>query len=162
MAAIPEEFPLVFAIFLSLGAWRLTRKGVLVRRLASVETLGATTVVCVDKTGTLTRGTFELDALVPLSDSERELLEAAALACELQPQDPLERAILQRCGRQTCEAQSMRAQWSLAVDHPFDTGGRHMTHVWRRPDGAWVVAAKGALEGILEHCAATPAERAAA
>ncbi|MES1209954.1 MAG: HAD-IC family P-type ATPase, partial [Pseudomonadota bacterium] len=56
MSAAPEEFPLVFTLYLSLGAWRLSRVGVLVRRLASVETLGSTTVICTDKTGTLTRG----------------------------------------------------------------------------------------------------------
>ena len=73
MSAAPEEFPLVFTLFLSVGAWRLTKHGVLVRRLASVETLGSTTVICTDKTGTLTKGEFVLDRLVPLAgSSERE------------------------------------------------------------------------------------------
>jgi Ca2+-transporting ATPase len=58
MAAVPEEYPLVLTLFLSVGAWRLGRRGMLVRRLASVETLGSTTVICTDKTGTLTAGHF--------------------------------------------------------------------------------------------------------
>ncbi len=60
MAAIPEEFPIVLTLFLSVGAWRLASRGMLVRRLASVETLGSTTVICTDKTGTLTRGEFQM------------------------------------------------------------------------------------------------------
>ena len=60
MAAIPEEFPIVLTLFLSAGAWRLASRGMLVRRLASVETLGSTTVICTDKTGTLTRGEFQM------------------------------------------------------------------------------------------------------
>ena len=69
MAAIPEEFPIVLTLFLSAGAWRLASRGMLVRRLASVETLGSTTVICTDKTGTLTRGEFQMTrhlALAPV------------------------------------------------------------------------------------------------
>ena len=145
MAAIPEEFPLVFTLFLALGAYRLSSRGVLVRRLASVETLGSTTVVCVDKTGTLTRGSFALEALTPLDGAtQEELLDTAALACELEPADPMERAILARAGSQPIA-------WQLVEDYPFEPAGKHMTHLWRR-GGDYRVAAKGALEGILEHC----------
>jgi Ca2+-transporting ATPase len=159
MAAVPEEFPLAFALFLSLGAWRLARRGVLVRRLASVETLGATTVICADKTGTLTRGTFDLDVLVPLGASETELLTAALLACEEKPEDPLERSIVDRVRRDGVSVAELRARWTLARDYAFDPAGRHMTHVWRGRDGAWVVASKGALEGVLEHCRVTVEQR---
>ncbi|HEX9604900.1 MAG TPA: cation-translocating P-type ATPase [Myxococcales bacterium] len=159
MAAVPEEFPLAFALFLSLGAWRLARRGVLVRRLASVETLGATTVICADKTGTLTRGTFDLDVLVPLEASETELLAAALLACEEKPEDPLERSILERVRRDGMSVPELRARWTLSRDYPFDPVGRHMTHVWHGADGAWVVVCKGALEGVLEHCRITPEQR---
>src|SRR5678816_4765367 len=95
MAAIPEEFPMVLTLFLSVGAWRLAERGMLVRRLASVETLGSTTVICTDKTGTLTRGRFEHETHVPLLGATGdEVLEAAVLACERQPVDPMERAIV--------------------------------------------------------------------
>src|SRR5207344_1502723 len=96
MAAIPEEFPIVLTLFLSAGAWRLAARGMLVRRLASVETLGSTTVICTDKTGTLTRGEFQLTEHVVIDPgmSEREFLEAAVLACERHPADAMERAIV--------------------------------------------------------------------
>jgi P-type Ca2+ transporter type 2C len=165
MAAIPEEFPLVLTIFLSLGALRLTRHGVLVRRLASVETLGSTTVLCVDKTGTLTFGKFALEAHEPLGPnvSESALLEAAALACEIRAEDPLDKAIVTHCAEHGVDVESLHRNWTLAYDHDFDPAGRHMSHVWnRRGGGGARIVAKGALEGVLEHCSATEAERLAA
>jgi Ca2+-transporting ATPase len=162
MAAIPEEYPLVLTLFLSVGAWRLGRKGVLVRRLASVETLGSTTVICTDKTGTLTAGHFELDEVVCLDParSEEAVLEHAVLASEPAPQDPMERAIDVRAAAAGVEPASVRAAWRLTADHDFDPIGKHMSHGWTSADGARaVVAAKGALEGILEHCRVTPEER---
>ena len=95
MAAIPEEFPIVLTLFLSAGAWRLASRGMLVRRLASVETLGSTTVICTDKTGTLTRGEFQMTRHLDLAPavSEQDVLEASVLACERHPTDAMERAI---------------------------------------------------------------------
>jgi Ca2+-transporting ATPase len=167
IASIPEEFPLVFTIFLSMGAYRLSRRGVLVRRLASVETLGSTTVVCTDKTGTLTAGQFALDAHRLLSPraSEERLLEAALLACEPEPTDTMERSIVAHCREHGLRAEPILASWRLAYDHDFDPVGKHMSHVWRRvaPGGdAWRICAKGALEGVLEHCDLAPGERARA
>ena len=93
MAAIPEEFPIVLTLFLSAGAWRLASRGMLVRRLASVETLGSTTI-CTDK-GTLTRGEFQMTRHLALAPavSEQDVLEASVLACERHPTDAMERAI---------------------------------------------------------------------
>jgi Ca2+-transporting ATPase len=165
IAAIPEEFPLVFTLFLTLGAWRLSRRGVLVRRLASVETLGSTTVICTDKTGTVTAGEFALDAHQTLGTgvSEAELLEAAALACEPDPQDPMERALLAHAREHGVRVAELHQRWHLVHDYDFDPVGKHMSHVWRRRDpGAGLpfrIVAKGALEGVLEHCAPGPAER---
>ncbi|BDG08706.1 cation-translocating P-type ATPase [Anaeromyxobacter paludicola] len=162
MAAMPEEFPLVFTLFLSLGAWRLSRRGVLVRRLASIETLGSTTVICTDKTGTVTTGQFTLAEQAPLGEGvgEDALLEAALLACEPEPVDPMERAIAARAGERRREAVGARGGWRLVRDHDFDPVGKHMSHVWRVPGGARErVAAKGALEGILQHCRLGPGER---
>jgi len=89
MASVGEEFVLVLTLFLSVGAYRLSRKGVLVRRINCVETLGSTTVICLDKTGTLTAGSYELGVHVPLASglSEMELLQFAVLACEPQARD---------------------------------------------------------------------------
>ena len=167
MAGVPEEFPLVFTLFLSMGAWRLSRHGVLVRRLASVETLGSTTVICTDKTGTLTAGQFTLGTCLPwgAETSEAALLEAAVLASEPQPADTMERAILARARDHGIVPDTLYARWRLVVDYPFDSVGKHMSHVWKQTlqDGQriWRVAAKGALEGLLEHCTFAPEEQTA-
>ena len=163
MAAIPEEFPLVFALFLSLGAYRLSKRGVLVRRLASVETLGSTTVICTDKTGTLTTGVFALDEHAAFANrmSDAQLLERACLACEPNPQDTMDRAIAAHCATHGVSLNEVQANWSLVYDYDFDPRGKHMTHVWQnRTNHRYRIVSKGALEGVLEHCAATPAERA--
>jgi P-type Ca2+ transporter type 2C len=164
MSAAPEEFPLVFTLFLSVGAWRLTKRGVLVRRLASVETLGSTTVICTDKTGTLTRGQFVLDQIVPFAGAtEVELLETAVLASELPASDPMEKAIITTAERLGVSVARASSAWRLIRDHDFDPVGKHMSHVWRSVADASAVAivAKGALEGILEHAKASDAERRA-
>lgn len=164
MSAVGEEFLLVLTLFLSVGAWRLSRHGVLVRRLASVETLGATTVICLDKTGTLTSGQYSLQAGLPLGEgvTEQSLLEAAVLACEPNAADAMERAILKYCAQRGVDVARLHERWRLVYDHPFDPVGKHMSHVWRRDDlegGAqFIVVAKGAIEGILEHCEIAPAE----
>jgi len=162
MAAIPEEYPLVLTLFLSVGAWRLGRRGMLVRRLASVETLGSTTVICTDKTGTLTAGQFVLDEALSLANAvdEKALLELAVLASEVAPVDPMERAIDTRAAAKGVDVVKLRSDWRLANDHDFDPVGKHMSHGWRSADGTRSrVAAKGALEGILEHCTVTPEGR---
>ena len=161
MAAVPEEFPLVLTLFLSLGAVRLARGGVLVRRLAAVEALGATTVICLDKTGTLTRGVFELDEHRALLADDAELLEAATLACEPAPDDALELAIVAHATGHGVRAADLHARWQLVADYPFERAGKHMTHVWQQGATCRVVM-KGALEGVLEHCTSTDEQRATA
>ena len=158
MAAAPEEFPLVFTVFLSIGAARLARRGLLVRRLVTVEALGSTTVICIDKTGTLTHGRFDLDEHLALAGDDAGLLEAAAFACEPVPDDAMELAIVRHCGEHGLAVAPLHRDARLVGDHPFEAAGRHMTHVWQRGE-RWTVAIKGALEGVLEHCAITAAER---
>ena len=153
MSAVGEEFLLVLTMFLSLGAYRLSRRGVLVRRLASVETLGSTTVICLDKTGTLTAGEFALEQHVALGAeiSEDALLEAAALACEPQATDMMERKILAHCAEHGIDVDALHARWRLVHDYAFDPVGKHMSHVWSSVGGdgnAQRIVAKGALEGI--------------
>lgn len=162
MSAVSEEFLLVLTIFLSLGAWRLSRLGVLAKRLASVESLGATTVICLDKTGTLTAGDFVLSEHRPLEDGigEDDLLEAAVLACEPDPADSIERTIVAHCAEHRVDVAAIHSRWRLIYDHPFDLVGKHMSHVWRARDGSRDrIVAKGALEGILEHCTLSDSER---
>jgi Ca2+-transporting ATPase len=166
MAALPEEFPLILTLFLSASAWRLTRHGLLVRRLACVETLGATTVICTDKTGTLTHGAFEavehgvLDAAL----GETAFLEAALLACERHPADPMEQALVRYARARGVDHDEVIARHELVRDYDFDPVGKHMSHVWREAEsGLSIVAAKGAIEGVLAHVAADdPARQALA
>ncbi len=165
MAAIPEEFPIVLTLFLSVGAWRLASHGMLVRRLASVETLGSTTVICTDKTGTLTRGEFQMTRHLALSPelSEQDLLATAVLACERHPTDAMERAIGAYAGARGVSTATLDAQWTLVRDYDFDSVGKHMSHVWQaRNDKNYLVAAKGALEGILAHSRLDDSTRRAA
>jgi Ca2+-transporting ATPase len=154
MAAIPEEFAIVLTLFLSAGAWRLASRGMLVRRLASVETLGSTTVICTDKTGTLTRGEFQMTRHLALAPavSEQDVLEASVLACERHPTDAMERAIGAYAAARGVSPANLDARWTLVRDYDFDSVGKHMSHVWQAMDhDGYMVAAKGALEGILAH-----------
>jgi P-type Ca2+ transporter type 2C len=167
MSAVSEEFLIVLTIFLSLGAWRLSQHGVLVKRLASVETLGATTVICLDKTGTLTRGDFTLAFVQAAAGkiSESALLEIAMLACEPDPADSIDRTIIAYCAGHGIDVPAVQRRWQLIRDHPFDPIGKHMSHVWschHDDTGRTIqrVVAKGALEGVLAHCSITSDERA--
>jgi P-type Ca2+ transporter type 2C len=156
IAAIPEEFPMVYTLYLGLGAWRLAKDNVMIRRLPGVETLGSTTVICSDKTGTMTLGTLEVGALatgrgavVDHDGAEAiKLLEAAVLASEPDPFDPLEVAIVARAVASGIDIDRLHHDGELVNDYPFDTAGKYLSHVWRT-GGQWVIAAKGSLEGIL-------------
>lgn len=145
MAAIPEEIPVVATLYLGLGAWRLARDHALIRRLSGVETLGMTTVICTDKTGTLTEGRIRLVDVIPFDDaSEREVLEASVLASEPEPFDPLERAIVAAAGERGVDVISLQGG-RLVRDHAFDPGGKYVSHVWDR-GGAPFTFAKGSPE----------------
>jgi Ca2+-transporting ATPase len=149
MAILPEEFPVVLTIFLALGAWRISRHGVLTRRMPAIETLGAATVLCVDKTGTLTENRMALvDTMAADGDAAR-VREAAALACELEPFDSMERAIVEAAG---ADAQALRSSWTLDHDYPLTPDFLAVCHAWLSPSGSRRVVIKGAPETVLELC----------
>jgi Ca2+-transporting ATPase len=144
MAIVPEEFPVVLTVFLALGAWRISRHGVLTRRMPAIEMLGAATVLCVDKTGTLTENRMAV------LDTPQETVDAAALACELDALDPMDRAIVARAGE---DALRVRQGWRLERDYPLTDGFLAMCHAWRAPGGgALRIAVKGAPETVLALC----------
>ena len=171
MAILPEEFPLVLTVFLALGAWRIGRQGVLTRRIPAVEMLGATTVLCVDKTGTLTENRMSVAEVFydgawhkpnTQTTGASALLEAAALASEVDPFDPMERAILLAAETAAPAASIVRRDWRLEADYPLHAGFLAICHGWRSAQGESRVAIKGAPETVLALCALDAAARAAA
>lgn len=147
MSMLPEEFPLVLAVFMTMGAWRISRARVLTRKAAAIEALGAATVLCTDKTGTLTLNQMEVAECAPAAGLSRSaLLQNAALACTPEAIDPMDRAILQARTRFD-DGQALVRSYGLSPELLA------VTQVWRRPgDPELLVAAKGAPEAILELC----------
>ncbi|MCX5769480.1 MAG: cation-translocating P-type ATPase, partial [Candidatus Hydrogenedentes bacterium] len=167
MAIMPEEFPVVLSIFLALGAWRISQKNVLTRRMPAVETLGAATVLCVDKTGTLTQnkmsvsklfardGFFDVDysneGLLP--EPFHEILEYSILASHKDPFDPMEKAFRALGDRYLANTEHLHDDWTLQQEYPLSQDLLAMSHVWRSPDARdYVIAAKGAPEAIADLC----------
>ena len=168
MAVLPEEFPVILTIFLALGAWRISRRRVLTRRMPAIETLGAATVLCTDKTGTLTLNRMSVSriafaersvALNGASDDAevQALLEIAVLASHPDPFDPMERAI-HAAGALAAPAMLARhAGWSLEREYPLAPDLLAFTQAWRTGDGGpLLLAAKGAPEAIAGLCGLSP------
>ncbi|MEV4777719.1 cation-translocating P-type ATPase [Burkholderia sp. LMU1-1-1.1] len=172
MAVLPEELPVVLTLFLGVGAWRLARQKVLARSAPAIELLGATTILCVDKTGTLTVNRMELARLwteeggddncaggVPLPPAARALLENAVLASHRTAYDPMEAAIANAGARLL--AGVPHGDWRLIDDYPLSPQLFAMSRVWQAPgEAACRVVAKGAPEAIVELCHLDPARAA--
>lgn len=172
MSLLPEEFPVVLTVFLALGAWRISRKRVLTRNMPAVETLGATTVLCVDKTGTLTQNQMSLRMLAvpgcavdlaelsgPLPEAVHLLLEHAILASKPDPFDPMERALRDAGDRLLGGTEHLHPTWSLAREYPLTPELLAVSHAWTTDDGSLQVASKGAPEAIAALCGLDPAQR---
>jgi len=164
MSLLPEEFPMVLTIFLVMGAWRISRARVLTRRSATIETLGAATVMCTDKTGTLThnrmsiaelsvgRETFVPGASVP-EPKFLMLLEAGILASEQHPFDPMEIAFHDLGAKLLTDTGLLHPDWTLARQYGLSADLLAMSQVWKRGDlPGHIVAAKGAPEAIARLC----------
>lgn len=147
MAMIPEEFPVILTVFLSMGAWRLAKKQSLVRRLPSVETLGAVSVLCVDKTGTITMNKMAVREAWPVDGEPEHLCRIMGMACETKAYDPMEKAILAYCESRNISKEELFAG-ELVLEYPFTNESRMMGHVWKDQTGT-VVTAKGSPESIL-------------
>ncbi|WP_409052674.1 cation-translocating P-type ATPase [Variovorax sp. GrIS 2.14] len=175
IALLPEELPMVLTLFLGLGAWRLSREKVLARSIPAVELLGATTVLCVDKTGTLTanrmtvrrlwseaavhdmerdtvRDSAKADA-TPLQEELHGVLEYAVLASHRRAFDPMESAIGEAGQHLLAHTEHLHTDWTLIDDYPLSPEMLAMSRVWQSPDlRALLIAAKGAPEAIVDLC----------
>lgn len=181
MAMLPEEYPVVLTVFPALGARRLSKEGVLTRRINAIETLGATTVLCSDKTGTLTEnrmtvthlaaGGVELKARLaldslpdgPLPEAFHTLVEYSILASVVDTLDPMEQAFHQLGERCLANTEHLHQDWTLVKTYALSPEMRAMSHVWSGPgakDGSQTVAAKGAPEAVMDLCHLDAATRA--
>ena len=167
MSLLPEEFPVVLTVFLAIGAWRMSFKHVLTRRIAALEALGAATVLAADKTGTITRNrmavrrlaadtrVLEVDpnASVELPEEFHEIVEFAVLASHRDPFDPMERAIRDLGLASLARTEHWHEDWTLEREYPLSRTILAVSHAWRSRNGEdFVVAAKGAPEAIVDLC----------
>jgi Ca2+-transporting ATPase len=158
MSLLPEEIPVVLTVFLALGAWRMAQKNVLTRRMPAIESLGAATVLCVDKTGTLTLNRmracrlwaedefYEVDGIQETSLPQRfhELVRFAVLASESDPFDPMEKAF-KELGDRFLDPSVNGVNWALAHEYSLAPELLAMSHVWRTAaNQKHVIATKGA------------------
>ena len=157
MSMIPEEFPVILTVFLSMGAWRLAKKQSLVRKLPSVETLGAVSVLCVDKTGTITLNQMTVQETWAIDGNEVNLSEIMGLACETNTYDPMEKAMLAHCEKLGIPKAHLFGG-KLLSEYAFTHELKMMGHIWRH-EGEIIIAAKGSPEHILTICQLTDTER---
>ncbi|MCX6659594.1 MAG: cation-translocating P-type ATPase [Candidatus Bathyarchaeota archaeon] len=167
MAILPEEFPVVLTVFLALGAWRLSRNNVLTRNAPAIEALGAATVLCVDKTGTLTENKMSVYVFFsngqtyyphstkasPIPEPFHELVEFSILACKRDPFNPMEKALIRFGEIDLVGTAHLHGDWELLQEYPLSQQLLVMSNVWRSRDGAeYIIAAKGAPEDIADLC----------
>jgi P-type Ca2+ transporter type 2C len=159
MSILPEEIPVAFTTFMALGAWRLMKMGIVVKQMKTVETLGSATVICTDKTGTITENKMSLAKLFLLSTKkitepnglltldEKEIIELAMWASEPIPFDPME-VSLHRAYNDTVENDE-RPSYKLVHEYPLGGKPPMMTHIFKNHNGKQIIAAKGAPEAIM-------------
>ncbi len=167
MAILPEEFPVVLTIFLALGAWRISRKNVLTRRSHAIQALGSTTVLCVDKTGTLTLNQMSVAKIFAgndffnikpgktehLPENFHELIEFSILASQRDPFDPMEKSLKELGDEALKETEHLHEDWQLVQEYSLSQELLAMSHVWQSPDGEdYIIASKGAPEAVADLC----------
>jgi Ca2+-transporting ATPase len=176
MSMLPEEFPVVLTVFMAMGAWRISRARVLTRRAAAIETLGSATVLCTDKTGTLTENRMSIaelrlksdevfrlrDPQATMPEAFHQLVEFGLLASAKDPFDPMDKAF-HELGRQALAGTSRLhgPEWTIVKAYGLRPDLLAMSQVWRAADGQqdFIVASKGAPEAMAELCHLGAAER---
>ncbi|MFA6553488.1 MAG: cation-translocating P-type ATPase [Patescibacteria group bacterium] len=173
MSALPEEFPVVMTVFLALGAWRISQRNVLTRRIPAVETLGSATVLCTDKTGTITQNKMAVaaacvnDSCHTISSEQRampeelhSLVEYAILASPPDPFDPMEKAMRELGERAFGHEGHMHGNWQQIREYPLSDKLLSVARAWMTPKkDLYIVAAKGAPEAIADLCHLSSAVR---
>lgn len=166
MSLLPEEFAVVMTVFLALGAWRISKHNVLTRRVPAVETLGAITVLCVDKTGTLTENKMMLKSLwikgnifnlqnkkEKINKEYQKLVEYGLLASPPNPFDPMEKAIQNSAQKVLEKDEFIHDGWILQKEYPLSDKLLIMSNAWRfSKEEKYLVAAKGSPEAIADLC----------
>jgi P-type Ca2+ transporter type 2C len=165
MAMLPEEFPVVLTIFLAMGAWRMSKKNILTRKPAAVETLGSATVLCTDKTGTLTQnkmtvtrlfnGTDLTDTLSgnTFTDPFHEIIEYGILSSQANPFDPMERAIIKTGDQYLKNSEHIHTGWKMEKEYPLSKELLAMSRVFSNTGTKQqIIATKGAPEAIFDLC----------
>jgi Ca2+-transporting ATPase len=165
MSILPEEFPVVLTVFLAIGAWRMSRKKVLARKNTAIQSLGSATVLCSDKTGTITlnkmtlRTLYANDSSLWISQTSgmpsefHEVIEYGVLASQKEPFDPMEKALTEMGAHSLGHTHHIHKNWTLLKEYPLCPTLLSVSHVWDSPDKKeHIVAAKGAPESIAELC----------
>lgn len=169
MSVLPEEIPVAFTTFMALGAWRLMKLGIVVKQMKTVETLGSATIICVDKTGTITENRMKLAKLFTmqsgitnvaggeLTDTEKELVTLGMWASEPIPFDPMETALHQAYAQLT--PLDERPGYKMKHEYPLDGVPPMMTHLFEDSENHRIIAAKGAPEAFLDISGLTESEK---
>lgn len=166
MGILPEEIPVILTVFMALGARRIANEGVLTRRMSAIETLGQTSVLCVDKTGTLTQNRMSVRVLFAqgkrqvidettqrIDEAYHELIEYLVLASEIEPVDPMERAFHETGRVGLAGTGRLHKDWSLVHEYALTPELPAMSHAWHTPEpGHHAVACKGAPEAVCALC----------
>lgn len=162
MSILPEEIPVAFTTFMALGAWRLMKMGIVVKQMKTVETLGSATVICIDKTGTITQNQMSVSALYVQGESEPftpqdalnkerlNLMATAMWASEPIPFDPMEIA-LHSVYKKVAE-NDLRSSYTMIHEYPLGGTPPMMTHIYKAKTGEQIITAKGAPEAFLKIC----------
>lgn len=160
MSILPEEIPVAFTTFMALGSWRLMKLGIIVKQTRMVETLGSATVICIDKTGTITENKMSLEKLYvhdgkkiaapaeATGDADKELIRLAMWSSEPIPFDPMEVALHDAYMGSTSTDE--RALYKLIFEYPLEGRPPMMTHVFESESGHRIIAAKGAPEALIQ------------
>lgn len=169
MSILPEEIPVAFTTFMALGAWKLMQEGIIIKRSSVVETLGSTTVICTDKTGTITENSMQLKVLYDYKTNRTyeasafhspelsELIQYAMWSSEPVPFDPMEKTIHQIY--EQSQSKDQRKDFHMIHEYPLEGKPPMMTHLFEDASAHRIIAAKGAPEALLEVANLTDAEK---